>query len=199
MSECRERCAQELEELRKHQTERVELLLQQQEEKEQKMKLENQKKKQQLEESLRQLERENREKEQALKAENERVLSVLLEENESQEALMLAKHEGEERAARKADQLQTERSASASNQPQIPECPVGVLKHLKAHTLLPQQIFLRILWLSCALSICHYKKKTNYIAKLCQSIFQRQIALYSPCRRSVGRRRHVLLPLILPP
>ena len=34
------------------------------------------------------------------------------------------------------------------------------------------------------------------IAKLCQSIFRRQIALYSPCRRSVGRR-HILLPLIL--
>ena len=63
MSKCRERCRQELEELRKHQTERVQLLLQQQEEKEQK-----------------------------LKAENERVLSLLLQEHESQEALMLAKH-----------------------------------------------------------------------------------------------------------
>ena len=122
-----------------------------------------------------------------MKAENERLLSLLIQENESQEALMVAKHEGEERAARKADQLQTERNASASNQPQIPECPVGVLKHLKAHTLLPQKIFLRILWLSCALSICHYKKKTNYIAKLCQSIFQRQIALYSPCWSSSSR------------
>ena len=98
-----------LEELKKHQTERVQLLLQQQEEKEQKMKLENQK------------------KEQELKAENERVLSLLLEENESQEALMVAKHEGEERAARKADQLETERNASAANQPQVPECPVGSL------------------------------------------------------------------------
>ena len=36
------------------------------------------------------------------------------------------------------------------------------------------------------------------IAKLCLPTFPRQIALYSPCR-SVGCRRHVLLPLILPP
>ena len=111
-----------LEELKKHQTERVQLLLQQQEEKEQKMKLENQKKEEELK-------RENREKEEALKAENERLLSLLIQENKSQEALMLAKHEGEERAARKADQLETERNASASNQPQVPECPVGILNN----------------------------------------------------------------------
>ena len=97
MSKCRERCQQELEDLRKHQTERVQLLLQQQEE-----------------------------KEQELKAENERVLSLLLQEHESQEALMLAKHEGEERAARKAAELENERNASlrpsAPSHPQVPEC-----------------------------------------------------------------------------
>ena len=96
VSKFRERCAQELEELRKHQTGRVQLLLQQQEEKEQK-----------------------------LKAENERVLSLLLEEHESQEALMLARHEYEESAARKSDELKTERNASTPSQPQVPECPVG--------------------------------------------------------------------------
>ena len=79
---------------------------------------------------------ENREKEQALKTENERMLSLLIEENSSQEALMLAKHEGEERAARKAEVLQTERNVSprpsapspvsfTTHQPQVPECPVG--------------------------------------------------------------------------
>ena len=71
------------------------------------------------------MKREYREKEEAMQAENERALSLLLEENESQEALMLAKHEGEERAARKADELENERNASASNQPQVPECPVS--------------------------------------------------------------------------
>ena len=40
---------------------------------------------------------------------------------------MLAKHDGEERAARKADELQTERNASAANQPHVPECPVSTL------------------------------------------------------------------------
>ena len=50
--ECRERCVQELEELRKHQAERVLLLLQQQEEKEQKLVVENQTKELELEESL---------------------------------------------------------------------------------------------------------------------------------------------------
>merc|ERR1719500_1029048 len=85
------------------------------------MKVENQKK---LEESVQRMKKENKQKEEALKAENEKVLSLLLEENESQEALMLAKHEGEERAARKADELENERNASASNQPQVPECPV---------------------------------------------------------------------------
>ena len=83
----------------------MQLLLQQQEEKEKALKKENQK------------------KEQELKAENEKALSLLLEENKSQEAMMVAKHEGEERAARKADQLQTERNAS--NQSQVPECPVS--------------------------------------------------------------------------
>ena len=100
LSQCRGRCRQELEELRKHQTERVQLLLQQHEEEEQK-----------------------------LRAENERVLSLLLQEHESQEALMLAKHEGEERAARKAAELETERNdslrPSAPSQPQVPECPVS--------------------------------------------------------------------------
>ena len=71
------------------------------------------------------MKKENREKEQELKAENVRVLSLLLEENMRQEALMLAKHEGEERAARKEAELENERNASASNQPQIPECPVS--------------------------------------------------------------------------
>ena len=70
------------------------------------------------------MKKENREKEQELKAENKKVLSLLLEENESQKALMLAKHEGEERAARKAAELENERNASATNQPQVPECPV---------------------------------------------------------------------------
>jgi len=124
VSECRERCKQELEDLRKHQNDRVQRLLQQQEEKGQKMKLEHQKK---LEESMQQLKLEIQKKEQELKRENERALSLLLEENESQEALMLAKHEGE-RAARKAAELQTERNAaprpSATTQPQVPECPV---------------------------------------------------------------------------
>ena len=80
VSECRERCAQELEELRKDQTERVQLLLQQQEK-----------------------------KEQELKAENERALSLLLQKNEAEEALMLAKHEGEERSARRSYELKTGR------------------------------------------------------------------------------------------
>ena len=71
------------------------------------------------------MKRENREKEEAMKVENERVLSLLLEENENQEVLMLAKHEGEERAERKAAELENERNAPASNQPQIPECPVS--------------------------------------------------------------------------
>jgi len=110
VSKCKERCKQELGDLRKHQAERVELLLQQQEEKEQKMKRENQK------------------KEQELKKENERALSLLLEENKSQEALMLAKHDGEERAARKAAELEIERNSSSRpstpSQPQVPECPV---------------------------------------------------------------------------
>ena len=103
MSKCRERCQQELEELRKHQTEQVQLLLQQQEE-----------------------------KEQELKAENERVLSLLLQEHESQEALMLAKHKDEEIAARESDELKTDErnaslSSSAPSQPKVPECPVGNL------------------------------------------------------------------------
>ena len=88
----KERCAQELKDLRKHQTEQVQLLLQQQEEKEKKLVLENQKK---LEESVQRMRRENRVKEEALKAENERILSLLIQENERQEASMLAKHEGE--------------------------------------------------------------------------------------------------------
>ena len=69
LSQCRGRCRQELEELRKHQTEKVQLLLQQ-----------------------------NEEKEQALKAENERALALLIQDNEAQEALMVAKHDEEERA-----------------------------------------------------------------------------------------------------
>ena len=98
MSKCRERCKQELEELRKHQTERVQLLLQQQEE-----------------------------KEQELKAENERVLSLLLQEHESQEALMLAKHKDEESAAELKTERNASLGSSASSQPQVPECPVGNL------------------------------------------------------------------------
>ena len=82
LSQCRGRCRQELEELRKYQTEKVQLLLQQNEEKEQNLK------------------RENREKEQALKAENERALALLIQDNEAQEALMVAKHDEEERVAR---------------------------------------------------------------------------------------------------
>jgi len=69
-----------------------------------------------------------KENERALK-ENERALALLLQEIESQEALMLAKHDGEERvAARKADELQTEKNVSrrpsAPSLPLIPECPV---------------------------------------------------------------------------
>ena len=88
--------------------------------------LENQKKEQELEKSLQQLRRENREREQTLKTENERILAMLIQENEGQEELMLAKHDGEQRAARKADELQNERNASAANQPHVPECPVGI-------------------------------------------------------------------------
>merc|ERR1711971_168203 len=124
-----ERCRQELEELRKNQTERVQLLLQQHEEKEQKLRKESQEKEEKLkleyEKKEQELLKENKEKEEKMKAENERVLSQLLEENESQEVLMLAKHDGEERAAKKADELKSERNPSAPSQlPQIPECPV---------------------------------------------------------------------------
>ena len=56
MSECKERCRLELEDLRKHQTERVQSLLREQEEKEQKMKLENQKKEQELKKEIREKE-----------------------------------------------------------------------------------------------------------------------------------------------
>ena len=104
-------------ELRRHQAEQVRLLLLQQEEKEQKMKLENLKK---IEESVQRMKLEHQKKEQEMKAENARVLELLIQENESQEALMLAKHKGKERAARKAEELQTE-----GNQPQAPECPVS--------------------------------------------------------------------------
>jgi len=118
VSECRERCTKELEELRKNQTERVQLLLQQHEEKEEAVKAENEKKEQELK-------KENLKKVEKVKVENERVLSLVLEENESQEVLMLAKHDGEERAAKKAEELKSERNASAPRQlPQIPECPV---------------------------------------------------------------------------
>ena len=117
VSECRERCKQELEELRKHQSERVQLLLQQHEKKKEELK------------------KEYGEKLKAMKVENERVLSQLLKENESQEALMLAKHDGEERAARKADELKIERNdslrPSAPSLPQVPECPVGNLTELR--------------------------------------------------------------------
>ena len=120
MSECREKCKQELEELRKHQTERMQLLLQQHEEKEQ------------------QLKRENEEREQRLKEENGRVLALLIQEKEEQEALMLAKHESEEEAARKAEELQADRNASAANQPQVPECPVGDNTHILAFVCPPK-------------------------------------------------------------
>ena len=120
MSECREKCKQELEEFRKHQNERMQLLLQQHEEKEQ------------------QLKRENKEREQRLKEENERVLALLIQEKEEQEALMLAKHESEEEAARKAEELQAERNASAANQPQVPECPVGNITHMLAFVCPPK-------------------------------------------------------------
>merc|ERR1712130_361450 len=132
VSQCKERCKQELEELRKHQTERVELLLQRQEEKEQQMKLENRKKERELKKEFREKEgvmkKEIREKEEVMKTENEKALSLLLEENESQEALMVAKHEEEERAARKEAELETERNSKLSpsepTQPLVPECPV---------------------------------------------------------------------------
>ena len=81
LSQCRERCRQELKELRKHQNERVQLLLQQ-----------------------------NREKEQAFKAENERTLALLIQDNEAQEALMVAKHDEEETVARRATELEAESS-----------------------------------------------------------------------------------------
>ena len=96
LSQCRERCRQELKELRKHQNERVQLLLQQ-----------------------------NREKEQAFKAENERTLALLIQDNEAQEALMVAKHDVEETSARKATELEAERNASSTSRPHIPVCPVG--------------------------------------------------------------------------
>ena len=96
LSQCRERCRQELKELRKHQNERVQLLLQQ-----------------------------NREKEQAFKAENEKTLALLIQDNEAQEALMVAKHDEEETAARNATELEAERNASATSRPHIPVCPVG--------------------------------------------------------------------------
>ena len=140
MSESRERCRQELEKLRKNQTERVQLLLQQHEEKEQKLKLENEKKEQELK-------KENEVKEEALKAENERVLSLVLEENESQEALMLAKHDGEERAAKKAEELKTERNVSAPSQlPQIPECPVSNIPEYTIAKLLKGTVLRSIKW-----------------------------------------------------
>ena len=60
MSECKEKCKQELEELQKHQNERVQLLLQEQEEREQKMKLENQKKRQGLRQNRREFGRERK-------------------------------------------------------------------------------------------------------------------------------------------
>ena len=131
MSECREKCKQELEELRKHQTERMQLLLQQHEEKEQQLKRENEEREQQLQ-------TENKEKEQRLKEENGRVLALLIQEKEEQEVLMLAKHESEEEAARKAEELQADRNASAANQPQVPECPVGDNTHILAFVCPPK-------------------------------------------------------------
>jgi len=95
LSQCRERCRQELKELRKHQNERVQLLLQQ-----------------------------NREKEQAFKAENEKTLALLIQDNEAQEALMVAKHDEEETAVRRATELEAERNASSTSRPHIPVCPV---------------------------------------------------------------------------
>ena len=108
LSQCRGRCRQELEELRKHQTEKVQLLLQQ-----------------------------NEEKEQALKAENERALALLIQDNEAQEALMVAKHDEEERAARRATELEAERNASATSRPPIPECPVGNISEFEILRTLP--------------------------------------------------------------
>ena len=102
LSQCRGRCRQELEELRKHQTEKVQLLLQQ-----------------------------NEEKEQALKAENERALALLIEENEAQEALMVAKHDGEERASRKATEVEAEKNTAPASRPSVPECPVSVYLSFK--------------------------------------------------------------------
>ena len=119
LSQCRGRCRQELEELRKHQTEKVQLLLQQNKKKEQKLK------------------REYREKEQALKAENERALALLIQDNEAQEALMVAKHDEEERAARRAVELEAERNASATSRPHIPECPVGNISEFEILRTLP--------------------------------------------------------------
>jgi len=139
VSECREICAQEEEEMRKIQSEGVQLLMQQQEDEMRKIKSENQKKEEELkkenreeEETLKlenqkkeqKLTKENRENEEAMQAENERALDLLLEENATQLALMLAKHEVEKKAARKEAELEAERNASASNQPQVPECPV---------------------------------------------------------------------------
>ena len=140
VSECREICAQEEEEMRKIQSEGVQLLMQQQEDEMRKIKSENQKKEEELkkenreeEETLKlenqkkeqKLTKENRENEEAMQAENERALDLLLEENATQLALMLAKHEVEKKAARKEAELEAERNASASNQPQVPECPVS--------------------------------------------------------------------------
>ena len=108
LSQCRERCRQELKELRKHQNERVQLLLQQ-----------------------------NREKEQAFKAENERTLALLIQDNEAQEALMVAKHDDEETAARKASELEAERNASSTSRPPIPVCPVGNISEFEILRTLP--------------------------------------------------------------
>ena len=137
VSQCREKCNQELEDLRNNQTEKVKVLLQEQEEKQQKLVLENQKKVQELLDSLQELKRENEEKEKALKAENERALALLIQDNEAQEALMVAKHDEEERAARRATELEVERNASATSRPHIPECPVGNISEFEILRTLP--------------------------------------------------------------
>ena len=81
-----------------------------------------------------------------MKKENRERMEVMLQENKSQEALMVAKHDGEEREARKADELKTERNASAPSLPQIPECPVSNIPDYKIANLLKGTVVRSIKW-----------------------------------------------------
>ena len=88
-----------------------------------------------------------------MKKENRERMEALLQENERQEALMVAKHDGEEREARKADELKTERNASAPSQlPQIPECPVSDI-YLNASLLIVKRYNDGIFWINWILVV----------------------------------------------